>query len=185
MYESWKLYMHTCTIQWETFGNGGLSCCVWIYLLPVPSLVDKFTTTSLARVAFDVMTKCSVTFESFSATLSIVGSIENSTAVLCKEEGGREKSPSLHAIGYMITITCVPSASLIVTMVRAFPKLRLLPGVTRDSWIMNISSDSTRLSEDTSPDTQVLLPPRNPLLKVRLALKEEKFPSSSFAAVTS
>lgn len=72
----------------------------------------------------------------------------------------------------------LPSMSIIVTVVTAFPSLRLVPAsVSRESSMVKLSSDSTRLSEATGIEVHTSVSLAAPLAKVKVVEAKEKSPS--------
>jgi hypothetical protein len=81
-------------------------------------------------------------------------------------------------LGNIFIYTVVlPSSSVIVMAVTLFPRLRLVPVVTRATMTMKSSSPSTLASERTATDAHISVPEPEPGANVRGNDNEEKSPS--------
>ena len=108
-----------------------------VIFAPVPSMVDTDTTTNLAMVArggIVVMVMHTGRIESLSATVIVEGT--ESTAA-------KEDNKSHDKISHLV-LNEVPSLSTTAMVEVAFPRVKLIPEVTKVNLAVKYSSVSTR-----------------------------------------
>jgi hypothetical protein len=141
----------------------------------VPSKVDRLTTTSFARVPSSgvvvIITHTSTEFPSI--TLPSIGIAKEATIIYV----------TIESI-YIVKTDNKPSSSVRVTRVALFPRLKLIPEVTRESTAAKSSSDSTRLSGRIITDVHISAPSPEPGENVKCIFSAAKSSFQILAANT-